>query len=102
MRLAEKPFQKLVLVCTNRREDGRECCAAKGSIELYHALKAAVKAMDPSIRVSQSGCLDNCSTGTTVVIMPDALWLGAVTEADIIDILAYLKDGTRIPFPSTL
>jgi (2Fe-2S) ferredoxin len=98
MRIAEKPFRKLVLVCTNRREDGRTCCAATGSIELYHALKAAVKAMDPTIRVSQSGCLDNCSTGTTVVIMPDALWLGAVTEADIPALLAYLKDATPLPF----
>ncbi len=102
MHLAEKPFQKLILVCTNRREDGRECCAAKGSLEVYHALKAAVKAMDPHIRVSQSGCLDNCATGTTVVIMPDALWLGAVTQEDIPALLAYLRDGTPIPFSPSL
>lgn len=102
MRTAEKQFKKLILVCTNRREDGRECCAAKGSIDVYHALKAAVKTLDADIRVSQSGCLDNCSTGTTVVIMPDGLWLGAVRETDIPDILAYLKDGTRVPVTSNL
>lgn len=101
MRLAEKQFKRLVLVCTNSREDGRECCAAKGSVELYHALKGAVRAVDPTIRVSRSGCLDNCATGTTVVIMPDALWLGAVTPEDIPTIVSYLTTGTPLfPTPS--
>ncbi len=79
----ENTFRKLVLVCTNERHDGRECCADKGSVELHQKLKFAVAAIDPRIRVSKSGCLDQCSTGTTVVIMPDNIWLGRVQEHDI-------------------
>lgn len=79
--------RKLVLVCTNMRDDGRECCAMKGSVELHQKLKEAVKAAAPDVRVSKSGCLDRCSSGATVVIMPDNVWLGQVTEEDIPEIV---------------
>lgn len=75
--------RKLVLVCTNCRDDGRECCGDKGGAELHRKLKEAVKAVMHDVRVSKSGCLDRCSTGASVVIMPDNVWLGQVTEEDI-------------------
>jgi len=78
---------KLVLVCTNERNDGRECCADKGAGDFHQKLKFAIAAVDPRVRVSRSGCLDRCSTGTTVVIMPDNIWLGRVQEQDIPDIV---------------
>lgn len=83
----ENPPRKLVLVCTNQRQDGRECCAEKASIDLHQRIKFAVAAVDPRIRVSKSGCLDRCSTGPTVVIMPDNIWLGRVQEQDIPEIV---------------
>ena len=88
MRPADKPFRKLVLVCTNERTDGRECCAQKGAVDLHYKLKMAVAGVDPSIRVSKSGCLDNCSTGITVVIQPDNVWLARVQEQDIPELVA--------------
>ncbi|PJA45884.1 ferredoxin [Candidatus Uhrbacteria bacterium CG_4_9_14_3_um_filter_50_9] len=87
MREAIKSYKKLVLVCTNERTDGRECCAQKGSIDLHQKIKEAIKAVDPEIRVSRTGCLGNCASGVSVVIMPDNLWLGEVTEADIAEIV---------------
>lgn len=83
----DNPSRKLVLVCTNERNDGRECCADKGATEIHQKLKFAVAAVDPRVRVSRSGCLDRCSTGTTVVIMPDNIWLGRVQEQDIPEIV---------------
>ncbi len=80
-------FRKLILVCTNERENGEACCAARGSVELHAKIKAAVKAADPSVRVSRAGCLGNCATGITVVIMPDDVWLGDVQETDIPEIV---------------
>ena len=91
MRLANKQFSKLVLVCVNDREDGRECCAQKLSPDFYHTLKAAVAQLDPTIRVSKSGCLGNCSSGPTVAIMPNNVYLGEVTETDIPEIIEMLK-----------
>jgi (2Fe-2S) ferredoxin len=87
MRELPKKFRKLVLVCTNVREDGRECCSQKGSVELHKKLKEAMKAVDLTVRVSKSGCLDRCSEGATVVIMPDDVWIGGATEADIPEIV---------------
>ncbi len=90
MQSAGTHFQRLVLVCTNERTDGRESCGPQGGVELHKHIKEAVKLVDPTIRVSRSGCLDNCSTGPTVVIMPDQIWLGGVTNEDVPRIVAYL------------
>lgn len=91
MRSAEITYRKLVLVCTNERTDGRDCCALRGSVEFFDALKAAVKAEFTDVRVVKTGCLGNCLTGTSVVVMPDSVWLGEVTEADIPNILAKVR-----------
>lgn len=87
----ETPFRKLVLVCTNQRDTSRECCAKKGSIDFHQQLKSAIKAAFSDVRVSKAGCLGTCTTGTTVVIMPDNIWLGDVKNADIDKIVTMLK-----------
>ena len=61
------------------------------SPDFYHALKMAVAGMDPTIRVSQTGCLGNCSSGAVVAIMPKNIYLGEVKEKDIPEILELLK-----------
>lgn len=76
-------FKKLVLVCTNERTNGRECCAQKGSMDIYKKLKRKIKQLDSRVQVSKTGCLGHCSSGTTVVVMPDDTWFGAVTNDDI-------------------
>lgn len=90
MRLAERSYRKLVLVCTNDRENGADCCALRGANELFDALKFAVKAKFSDVRVVRTGCLGNCLTGTSVVVMPDGVWLGEVTIGDIPKILEKL------------
>lgn len=83
----EPLYQKLVLVCTNARDDGRECCAGKGSVELHARLKEALRAVSPGVRVVKTGCLNGCSAGATVVVMPENRWFGNVTEEDIPEIV---------------
>lgn len=83
MRTPDHPFRKLVLVCTNQKEPGVNCCAMRGGEELFFAIKERVKQVDPSIRVSRTGCLGNCLSGSIVVVMPDDLWFGEVTMEDI-------------------
>ena len=85
------PFQKHVFVCTHDRgpENERGSCAPKGSEALLKALKHAVKqrGLAGSIRVNKSGCLDNCENGCSVVVYPEAVWYGHVTEADLPEIV---------------
>ncbi len=90
MKLADNQHEKLVLVCVNERTDGRECCRQKGSAELYEKLKTAVKAVYSNVRVSRTYCLDNCQSGITVALMPQNIYLGEVTEADIPEIIRLL------------
>ena len=82
-------FQKHLFVCENRRDGGKACCAGRGSENLRELLKNAVKAkgLDKSVRVSRSGCLDVCSEGPNVLLMPDNIWFSHVTEQDLDKIL---------------
>lgn len=95
------PYQKIVFVCTNRREDGRACCAARGSAGIADALKAKVKALGlgGKIRVSTSGCQDVCERGANAMVFPDYVWYEAVTEADAERIIGELKASTAAPPP---
>lgn len=93
MRDPDLQYSKLVLVCTNNREDGRGCCMQKGSDELYYAIKTGVAAKDPTIRVSRTGCLGNCLSGSIVVIMPDNIWLGDVGIDDVPAVIEKILNG---------
>ncbi|MBI5370190.1 (2Fe-2S) ferredoxin domain-containing protein [Candidatus Uhrbacteria bacterium] len=92
MRPSNNQHEKLVLVCTNERTDGRECCVQKGSLELYEKLKTAIKAACQNVRVSKTGCLGNCESGITVAIMPRNIYLGEVTLQDIPEIVRLVRD----------
>jgi (2Fe-2S) ferredoxin len=75
------PFRKHVFVCLNERPPD--------SPELLKKLKAALRArgLDEEIRANKAGCLDNCANGCSVVVYPDAVWYGHVTEADVEEIV---------------
>lgn len=89
----DQTYRKLVLVCTNCREDGRECCMAKGSVELHAKLKEALRSVAPNVRVVKTGCLNACATGATVVVMPENAWFGQVTVEDIPEIVRLVVSG---------
>ena len=80
-------FARHVFVCINERaaDHPRGCCKAKGGGEVRDALKKALKArgLDDRIRANNAGCLDQCEQGITVVVYPEQVWYGHVTEADI-------------------
>ena len=49
----------------------------------------------PRIRANKSGCLDQCEKGPTVVVYPDTVWYGRVTEADVDEIVEQHIIGGR-------
>ena len=101
MQAQRVPYQTIVFVCVNRREDGRACCAARGSEAIADALKARIKALGlgGKIRVSKSGCQDVCERGANVMVFPDYVWYEAVTEADVERIIGELTASTAAPPP---
>ncbi len=84
-------YQKHVFICTNQRDEGRECCANGGAKELHAYAKAQIKALEQSgkgkVRINSAGCLDRCSEGPALVVYPDGVWYRYQTEADIDEII---------------
>lgn len=84
------PYKKIIFVCTNRRESGpRTCCAHHDGEAIREALKDMVKKrrLRSKIRVSQSGCMDQCEHGPNIMVFPDNMWYSGVTIADLDAIL---------------
>ena len=85
------PFRKHVFVCLNERppDAPRGDCTRKGAPGLLKKFKAALQArgLDEEIRANKAGCLDNCANGCSVVVYPDGVWYGHVTEDDVEEIV---------------
>lgn len=75
----EAPHYDLHLfVCTNRKAEGKESCAPKGSEALRDRVKATASAsagQAGKIRINASGCLGQCSRGIAAVCYPQGVWL---------------------------
>lgn len=94
-------FKKHIFICENKRPDGhpRGCCAAKGSPEIKEYLKNRLKeeGMLSEYRSNTAGCLDACEYGPAMVVYPEQIWYGAVTKADVDEIIeSHLKGGTPV------
>ena len=80
-----KPL-KHILVCTNERPQGKECCSNVQGYEIFRELKDWVKAngLASSIWITRTGCLGFCNNvGATIVIYPDELWFKEVKKEEI-------------------
>lgn len=54
----------------------------------------ASRGLSKMIRANNAGCLDQCEHGVTVVVYPEQVWYGPVTEADVAEIVdAHLVRG---------
>ncbi len=90
-----------LFVCRNDRPvGGRPSCGARGSAEVLGALQREV-GKDPAlwgrIAVTPCGCLGPCFEGPTVVVYPDAVWYGAVTAADVPELVErHLRGGRPV------
>lgn len=86
-----KRFEKHIFVCENRRPDDhpRGSCAQKGSESIRAFFKSKIKSLglNTEVRANASGCLDACEFGATVVIYPEQIWYGGVTENDVDEII---------------
>ena len=92
-----KPL-KHILICTNERTDGRDCCSNVQGYEIFRELKDWTKAsgLASSIWVTRTGCLGFCNNkGATVVIYPDQLWFKEVKKEEIEKIKSFILDSIK-------
>lgn len=84
-------YQQHIFLCTNLRENNKDCCAKRGAKPLLDYLKTKIKLLMENqrqkIRVSHSGCLGRCSLGPLLVIYPESTWYHYNTQQDIDEII---------------
>lgn len=84
-------FKKHIFVCENKRDKNhlRGCCSDKHSPEIRQLFKAKLKSKNLNVkfRANTAGCLDACEYGAAVVIYPDQIWYGGVSENDVDEII---------------
>jgi len=91
-------YARHVFFCCNQRDGGATCCNDKGSRRMRVYAKDRVQALDLAgpgkVRVNQSGCLDRCDEGPTIVVYPEAVWYTYVDESDVDEIIEqHIKNG---------
>src|SRR5262249_8469554 len=70
-------------------DNPKGCCKQKGGVDVRDRLKAELSAhgLSKIIRANNAGCLDQCEHGVTVVVYPEQVWYGHVTQDDIPEIV---------------
>lgn len=94
--ISQNLYKAFVFVCENVRDDGRQSCGVSAP-GLRLALKEAVKAASLPVRVCGSTCMNHCTEGPTVAIMPMNELLGDVSVDDvplIVGKLVQMLEGT--------
>jgi len=94
-------YRRHVFICTNRREDGSQCCAQCGAESLRGYLKSRAKELgiagQGGVRINAAGCLDRCAEGPVMVIYPEAVWYTYVDREDLEEILQqHLIEGRAV------
>ena len=94
-------FDNHIFICTNERDESaaRPICIPNGSKKLKSAFKDAIKeaGLKHHIRANESGCLDQCEHGVTIVVYPEAVWYGHVTLADVDEIFqSHVLEGKPV------
>ena len=81
------PYRRHIFVCTNRRDpgDSRGDCGSKGGEAVQRRFKEelARRGLKGEVRANQSGCLDTCKHGVSVVVYPEGTWYAQVTPEDV-------------------
>jgi len=93
-------YYRHVFCCVNERaaDHPRGCCKAKGAPELRDYMKDRVRELKlKRVRINQSGCLDRCELGATMVIYPEGVWYTYRNKQDVDEILQkHLVEGQRV------
>ncbi|CAM2913434.1 (2Fe-2S) ferredoxin domain-containing protein [Legionella worsleiensis] len=80
-------YAKHIMICTNQKAAGKQCCANTGGEEYFAHLKSRLLELElhgpGKYRVSKSGCLGRCGSGPCLVIYPEGVWYSYSSIADI-------------------
>ena len=101
-------FSHHVFFCTNKRDDGSQCCDQCGAQGARDYVKQRCKELGihgpGQVRINIAGCLDRCELGPVIVIYPEEVWYTYVDREDLDEIIErHLRNGQiveRLRLPS--
>lgn len=83
--------EKHVLVCVQNRPEGhpRGSCMAKNAAPVMEKFLQEMQARQLFGRfiITNTGCIGPCGTGPSVLVYPEAVMYGGVTEGDVTEII---------------
>ncbi len=89
-----------IFVCSSSRINGQQkgFCISKnaGGIVSRFLEEISDRDLDSKIMVTNTGCLSLCSQGPIVVVYPENVWYGGVSDDDVEDILDAIENGETV------
>lgn len=86
-----------IFVCSSSRINGQQkgFCVSKDSAAIVGRFLDEItdRECENSIMVTNTGCMSLCNKGPVVVIYPEGIWYGGVTEDDVEEIMDALENG---------
>ncbi|SHH67515.1 2Fe-2S ferredoxin [Clostridium grantii] len=93
-------IKKHIFVCTSCRINGvqKGFCHQKGAVDLVEMLNEEIRDRDLSdVMVTNTGCFGICEKGPVMVVYPEGVWYGNVTEDDIEEIIeSYIENDEPV------
>ncbi len=78
--------ERYVFVCLNQRPEGhpKGSCLDRGAAQVFEALREEQgRRLLTNVKVVATGCMEGCLAGPALLVVPDNVWYGGVTEADV-------------------
>ncbi len=89
-----------IFVCTSSRIGGTQkgFCHTKGGVDIMAKFLEEIeeRELDGEVFVTNTGCFGICEKGPIVVVYPGNVWYGAVTPADVEEILDKHIEGGQV------
>lgn len=89
-----------IFVCTSSRINGQQkgFCHSKNAVGLVETFMEEVqdRGLGGEVFVTNTGCFGICEKGPIVVVYPDNVWYGSVSEDDIEEIMDQHIEGGQV------
>ncbi|MFZ7119843.1 MAG: NAD(P)H-dependent oxidoreductase subunit E [Eubacteriaceae bacterium] len=86
-----------IFVCGSARLVGENkgFCLQKGAVDIIQMFNEEIqdRGLDSEVMVTSTGCMGLCSMGPVVMIYPEQIWYGKVTEDDVEEIMDCLEES---------